>query len=468
MKKFVDHEIFYLLSELSEEIQIKTFVVGGFVRDCLLNKQSELKDIDIVCNHSAIELAKKLSNKLKLKDIVIYKNFGTALVKYKSSQIEFISARKEYYNESSRKPEIILGTMEDDQKRRDFTINAMSIALNKNNFGNLIDPFNGQEDLKNKVIKTPLEPNKTFSDDPLRMFRAIRFSNQLNFKIEEKTLQAIKYNRDRVNILSKERMLDEFEKILLCKKPSNGLKLLFETGIISIYFKELQDLHGVETINNHSHKDNFFHTLEVIDNVRKKSNNIWLIWAALLHDIAKPKTKKYNKKEGWTFHGHEYLGSKMVPGIFKKLKLPLNEKMKYVQKLVLLHLRLIPLTKKHVTDSAFRRIVFEAGNDIDDLYVLCEADITSKNEEKVNRYLKNLIYVKNKIEEIEEKDKLKNFQPPVDGEMIMKTFNLKPSKLVGEIKIKIREAILNGDIKNDKKEAKEYMIKIGEKLKLTK
>ena len=467
MKKFVDHEIFYLLSELSEKIQIKTFVVGGFVRDCLLNKQSELKDIDIVCDHSAIELAKKLSNKLKLKDIVIYKNFGTALVKYKSSQIEFISARREYYNESSRKPEIILGTMEDDQKRRDFTINAMSIALNKNNFGKLIDPFNGQEDLKNKVIKTPLEPNKTFSDDPLRMFRAIRFSNQLNFKIEAKTLQAIKDNRNRINILSKERMLDEFEKILLCKKPSNGLKLLFETGIISIYFKELQDLHGVEKINNHSHKDNFFHTLEVIDNVRKKSNNIWLIWAALLHDIAKPKTKKYSQKEGWTFHGHEYLGSKMVPGIFKKLKLPLNEKMKYVQKLVLLHLRLIPLTKKYVTDSAFRRIVFEAGNDIDDLYILCEADITSKNEEKVNKYLKNLIYVKNKIEEIEKKDKLKNFQPPVDGEMIMKTFNLKPSKLVGEIKIKIREAILNGEIKNHKKEAQEYMIKIGRELNLT-
>jgi len=468
MRKFVDHKIFHLLSELSEKIQIKTFVVGGFVRDCLLNKQSELKDIDIVCNHSAIELAKKLSNQLNLKDIVIYKNFGTALVKYKSSQIEFISARKEYYNISSRKPEIVLGTMEDDQKRRDFTINAMSISLNKNNFGDLIDPFNGQKDLKSKIIKTPLDPNKTFSDDPLRMFRAIRFSNQLNFKIENKTLQAIKDNRERVRILSKERILDEFEKILLCKKPSNGLKLLFETGIISIYFKEFQDLHGVETINNHSHKDNFFHTLEVIDNVRKKSNNIWLTWAALLHDIAKPKTKKYNKKEGWTFHGHEYLGSKMVPSIFKKLKLPLNEKMKYVQKLVLLHLRLIPLTKKSVTDSAFRRIVFEAGNDIDDLYILCEADITSKNEEKVNRYLENLSYVKNKIEEIEEKDKLKNFQPPVDGEMIMKTFNLKPSKLVGEIKIKIREAILNGDIKNDKKEAKEYMIKIGEELKLTK
>ena len=467
MEQFINHKIFHQLSDLSEKLQIKTFVVGGYVRDCFLNKE-QFKDIDIVCNHSAIDLAKKLAKNLNLKDIVIYKNFGTALVKYKKSQIEFISARKEYYNPLSRKPEIKTGSIEDDQKRRDFTINAMSISLNKKSFGNLIDPFNGQDDLINKVIKTPLDPNKTFSDDPLRMFRAIRFANQLNFKIEEKTLKSIKQNKERIKILSKERMIIEFEKILLCQKPSDGLKLLFETGIINIYFKELEDLHGVETINKHSHKDNFYHTLEVIDNVRKKSNNIWLIWAALLHDIAKPKTKKYNIKEGWTFHGHEYLGAKMVPGIFKKLKLPLNENMRYVQKLVLLHLRLIPLTKKSVTDSAFRRIVFEAGNDIDDLYILCEADITSKNEEKVNRYLKNLSYVKNKIEEIEEKDKLKNFQPPVDGEMIMKIFNLKPSKLVGEIKIKIREAILNGHIKNDKKEAKEYMIKIGKELKLTK
>lgn len=468
MKQFIDHKIFHQLSDLSEELKIKTFVVGGYVRDCILNKKTQFKDIDIVCNHNAIDLAKKLAKNLNLKDIVIYKNFGTALVKYKKSQIEFISARKEYYNPLSRKPEIKIGSMEDDRKRRDFTINAMSISLNKKSFGNLIDPFNGQDDLINKIIKTPLDPDKTFSDDPLRMFRAIRFANQLNFKIEEKTLKSIKKNRERVNILSKERMIIEFEKILLCQKPSDGLKLLFETGIINIYFKELEDLHGVETINKHSHKDNFYHTLEVIDNVRKKSNNIWLIWAALLHDIAKPKTKKYNIKEGWTFHGHEYLGSKMVPKIFKKLKMPLNENMRYVQKLVLLHLRLIPLTKKSVTDSAFRRIVFEAGNDIDDLYILCEADITSKNEEKVNRYLKNLNYVKNKIEEIEEKDRLKNFQPPVDGEMIMKIFNLKPSKLVGEIKIKIREAILNGYIKNDKKEAKEYMIKIGKELKLTK
>jgi len=466
MEKFIKNKIFSLLSNLSEELELKTFVVGGFVRDCLLGKEKESKDIDIVCNHSAIKLAKKTADKLNIKDIVIYKNFGTALIKYKKLQIEFISARKEYYNSSSRKPDIVLGTMEDDQQRRDFTINAMSISLNKNSFGNLIDPFSGQEDLKNKIIKTPLDPNKTFSDDPLRMFRAIRFSNQLDFKIENKTLTAIKDNRERVKILSKERILEEFEKILVCKKPSNGLKLLFETGIINIYFKELQDLHGVETINNHSHKDNFFHTLEVIDNVRKKSDNIWLTWAALLHDIAKPKTKKYSKKEGWTFHGHEYLGSKMVPIIFKKLKLPLNEKMKYVQKLVLLHLRLIPLTKKTVTDSAFRRIVFEAGNDIDDLYILCEADITSKNEEKVNRYLKNLTYVKKKIEEIEKKDKLRNFQPPIDGEIIMKTFNLKPSKLVGAIKIKIREAILNGEIKNNKEEAEKFMMKIGEELKL--
>ncbi len=467
MKKFINHKIFQLLSELSEQLQIKTFVVGGFVRDCLLEKKSEFKDIDIVCNKNAIELAKKMANKLNLKDIVIYKNFGTALVKYKSIQIEFISARKEYYDPSSRKPTIKHGSMDDDQKRRDFTINAMSISLNKKTFGNLIDPFNGKEDLKNKIIRTPLNPEKTFSDDPLRMFRAIRFSNQLDFQIEENTLQSIKNNSERVKILSKERILDEFEKILLCKKPSKGLKLLFETQIIKMFFYELHELHGVETINNHSHKDNFFHTLEVVDNVRKKSKNIWLIWAALLHDIAKPKTKRYNKKEGWTFHGHEYLGSKMVPKIFKRLKLPSNENMKYVQKLVLLHLRLIPLTKKTVTDSAFRRIVFEAGNAIEDLYILCEADITSKNEDKVKKYLKNLSYVKNKIEEIEKNDKLRDFQPPVDGEMIMKTFNLKPSKLVGEIKIKIREAILNGDIKNNTKEATEYMMEIGKDLNLT-
>ena len=467
MREFINHKIFQLLSELSEQLQIQTFVVGGFVRNCFLEQKNKFKDIDIVCNKNAIELAKKMSNKLNLKDIVIYKNFGTALVKYKQIQIEFISARKEYYDPSSRKPTIKHGSMEDDQKRRDFTINAMSISLNKKTFGNLIDPFNGQEDLENKIIRTPLEPDKTFFDDPLRMFRAIRFSNQLDFKIEERTLKSIKINSERISILSKERILDEFEKILLCEKPSYGLKLLFETGIIKKYFYELHELHGVEKKHNHSHKDNFFHTLEVVDNVRKKSKNIWLIWAALLHDIAKPKTKKYNQKEGWTFHGHEYLGAKMVPRIFKRLKLPLNENMKYVQKLVLLHLRLIPLTKKSVTDSAFRRIVFEAGNDIEDLYILCEADITSKNEEKVKKYLKNLSYVKNKIEEIEEKDKLRNFQPPVDGEMIMKTFNLKPSKLVGEIKIKIREAILNGEIKNHKKEAQEYMIKIGRELNLT-
>ena len=466
MEKFINHNIFYILSELSETLQIRTFLVGGFVRDCFLNKKHQFKDIDIVCDQKAIELAKLTAKKLKVKDIVIYKNFGTALVKYKHSQIEFISARKEYYDSLSRKPKIKLGTMKDDQNRRDFTINAMSISLNKNSFGNLTDPFNGQMDIKNKIIKTPLNPDKTFSDDPLRMFRAIRFSNQLNFKIEEKTLQSIKKNSKRANIISKERILDEFEKILLCKKPSDGLKLLFQTGLLNIFFKELEDLHGVQKINNHSHKDNFYHTLEVVDNVRKNSENIWLIWAALLHDIAKPQTKKYIEKEGWTFHGHEYIGSKMVPKIFKKLKLPLNENMKYVQKLVLLHLRLIPLTKKSVTDSAFRRIVFEAGNDIEDLFVLCEADITSKNEEKVNRYLKNLTYVKRKIEEIEEKDKLRNFQPPVNGELIMKTFNIQPSKLVGKIKIKIREAILNGDIKNDKKEAKDYMIKIGKELKL--
>ena len=468
MKKFLNNNIFSLLSKISKELDIETFVVGGYVRDCLIGKKRKLTDIDIVCNERATDLAKQIAKQLKTKNISIYKNFGTALVKYGDLQIEFISARKEYYNESSRKPEVVLGSMKDDQNRRDFTINAMSISLNEYNFGTLIDPFNGLEDLNNKIIKTPQNPNKTFSDDPLRMFRAIRFANQLGFTIETETLKSIMNNRDRITILSKERMLDEFEKILLSEKPSIGLNLLYKTGILKLYFKEFYDLQGVETVNNHTHKDNFFHTLEVIDNVRKKSSNKWLLWAALLHDIAKPKTKRYSKKEGWTFHGHEYLGSKMVPIIFNKLKLPLNENMKYVQKLVLLHLRLIPLTKKNVTDSAYRRRFYEAGNDIDDLYILCEADITSKNEEKVNRYLKNLKYVKNKIEEIEKNDNLKNFQPPVDGKMIMEKFKLKPSKLVGEIKVQIREAILNGEIRNNKVDAEKLMIKIGEELNLNK
>ena len=468
MNKYLNHIVFKKISHLTDYLKIESFVVGGFVRDCIINEKAKFEDIDIVCNKDAIALANLLAKELKIKDVTIFKNFGTAMIKYKHIHIEFINARKEYYEKNSRKPKIKYGSLIDDQNRRDFTINAMSISLNKKNFGELIDPFNGQNDLKEKIIKTPLDPDKTFSDDPLRMFRAVRFANQLNFHIEKETLLSIKRNRERIKILSNERIIDEFEKILLCKKPSFGLKLLFDLGILKIFFTEFYDLHGTEKINNHSHKDNFYHTLEVIDNVRRKSNNIWLIWSALLHDIAKPKTKRYCKKEGWTFHGHEYLGSKMVPKIFKKLKLPLNDNMKYVQKLVLLHLRLIPLTKKNVTDSAFRRIIFEAGNDINDLYVLCEADITSKNKEKVNKYLNNIEFVKSKIEEIEKKDKLRDFQPPVDGKIIMQTFNLKPSKLVGEIKFKIREAILNGEINNNKKEAQNYMYKIGKELKIYK
>ena len=466
MRKFINHKIFQLLSEFSEQLQIQTFVVGGFVRNCFLEQKNQFKDIDIVCNKNAIELAKKMTNKLNLKDLVIYKNFGTALVKYKQIQIEFISARQESYDPSSRKPKIKHGSMEDDQKRRDFTINAMSISLNKKTFGNLIDPFNGQEDLKHKIIRTPLEPDKTFSDDPLRMFRAIRFSNQLDFKIEERTLKSIKNNSGRIEILSRERILDEFKKILLCKKPSDGLKLLFETGIIKKYFYELHELHGVETKNNHSHKDNFFHTLEVVDNVRKKSKNIWLIWAALLHDIAKPKTKKYNQKEGWTFHGHEYLGAKMVPGIFKRLKLPLNENMKYVQKLVLLHLRPIALSKEQVTDSAIRRLLFDAKNDIDDLMLLCYADITSKNEKKVKKYQNNLKLVSDKIKDVEARDEIRNWQPPINGEIIMKKLSLKPSKTIGLIKTKIQDAILDGEIENNYAEAENLMYKIAEEIGL--
>ncbi len=456
-------KIFSLIGETADYLDIDCYVVGGYVRNYFLKKDT--KDIDIVCNKKGIELAKLIAKKLNCK-IVIYKNFGTALVKNDKYDIEFISARTESYNKNSRKPHVKLGTMEDDQKRRDFTINAMFIGLNKKNKYKLVDPFNGLSDLKNGIIKTPLKPDKTYSDDPLRMIRAIRFATQLNFKIDEDSLQSIKRNHERLKIISNERIIEEFNKIILSDKPSIGINLLFETNLLSIFFPELVKLQGKETINNHTHKDNFYHTLQVLDNISQKSNNIWLRWAALLHDIAKPQTKKYDKKSGWSFHGHEYLGSKFVPKIFRRLKLPLNTNMKYVQKLVLLHLRPIGLAKENITDSGYRRLIVDAGEEIDDLFTLCVSDITSKNQEKVKKYLNNLKKVRKRIEIVEEKDQLRNFQPPISGEYIMKYFNLKPSKLVGEIKKEIREAILNGDIKNNLEEAKNYMISIGKKLKI--
>jgi poly(A) polymerase len=459
MKKCLNDPIFNIISQVGITENTPIYVIGGYVRDLLLKRPS--KDIDIVALGSGIEIAEKVARKLGPKvNVSVFKNFGTAMIKHGNYEIEFVGARKESYRQDSRKPIVENGSLKDDQNRRDFTINVLAISLNKEDYGQLIDPFDGEKDLKNKVIRTPLDPNKTFSDDPLRMFRAIRFSSQLNFSIEENTYKSIGENIERVKILSKERIIDELNKILLSPKPSLGLKALENTGLLGSFFPELQNLKGVEKKDGKKHKDNFYHTVEVIDNIRNKTENIWLIWAALLHDIAKPKTKNFNKDVGWTFHGHEHLGAKMIPAIFKRLNLPLHEKMKYVQKLVHLHLRPIVLSQNIVTDSAVRRLLFDAGNEIDDLMQLCEADITSKNENTVQKHLNNLL-------EIEEKDALRNFQPPISGELIIETFNISPSKVIGVIKNAIKEAILDGEIHNDYKEAFNFMLKIGNDLGLT-
>ena len=458
LKKHLNNTIFKIVSQAADELGYETYVIGGYVRDLLLNS-NEPKDIDFVCVGSGIELAQKVKSILDTESKVqVFKNFGTAMLKHNDLELEFVGARKESYRTDSRKPIVEDGTLEDDQNRRDFSINALAIQLNASHFGELIDPFNGLKDLENKIIRTPLEPNKTYSDDPLRMMRAIRFSCQLSFTIEEESLKAITENAHRLNIISQERITDELNKIILSKIPSKGFKLLFNTQLLHQFFPKMVELQGVEVIDNKGHKDNFYHTLKVLDNISQESDDLWLRWSAILHDIAKPDTKRFEEKHGWTFHGHEFLGSKMVPKIFKSLKLPLNEKMKYVQKLVRLHLRPIVLAQEIVTDSAVRRLLFDAGEDIDDLMTLCDADITSKNPEKVKRYLENFKVVRQKIKDVEERDHIRNMQPPISGEEIIELFDLKPSREIGLLKSAIKEAILDGEISNNKEEAHDFLI----------
>ena len=465
MKEYLKSNIFRVISDVAEIEGVDAYVIGGFVRDILLNRPS--KDIDIVVVGSGVDFARKVAQRLRARKVTYFKNFGTAQLKHNEWDIEFVGARKESYRLDSRKPIVENGSLEDDQKRRDFTMNALAIGLNKRNFGELIDPFNGLQDLKSKTIRTPLDPATTFSDDPLRMLRAIRFATQLNFDIELKTLDAIREMSSRITIVSIERVVDEINKMMASPRPSVGWLLLEQTGLLQHIFPELAAMTGVEARNGVSHKDNFYHTLEVLDNLSQKTDSLWLRWAALLHDIGKPKTKRFVTGQGWTFHGHEFLGAKMIPEIFRKLKLPLNDKMKYVQKMVLLHLRPIVLSQEVVTDSAVRRLLFDAGDDIDDLMMLCEADITSKNDITVRKHLANFRLVRKKLKEVEEKDSIRNFQPPVTGEMIMETFNLKPCKEVGLIKNRIKDAILDGEIRNDFFEAYTLMLNAGKELGLT-
>jgi len=455
---FLQQPLFKLLTQCFDEVNTEAYLIGGFVRDYFLYNTID-NEIDIVCTHNALEAAEKIREKLGSDaKLSVFKNFGTAHISKDNLVIELVNARKESYRANSRKPLVTSGTLEDDQKRRDFTINALAIGIDSKNLGKFVDPFNGLQDLQNKIIRTPLDPAITFSDDPLRMLRAIRFATKLQFTIEPSTFNAIKEQKERIKIVSQERITEELNKILLAPKPSIGFYLLDESGLLEIIFPELAKLKGTETIQNLSHKDNFIHTLQVLDNLSQKSDNLWLRWAALLHDIAKPATKRFQEGKGFTFHGHEDLGAKMIPKIFNRLKLPLNEKMKYVQKLVRLHLRPIVLAKTEVTDSAVRRLLFEAGDDIEDLMLLCEADITTKNPLKLKRYLQNFEIVRKKLKDIEEKDHIRNFQPPIKGEEIMEMFNLKPGKIVGILKDALKNAILDGVVKNDYEEAKKFLI----------
>jgi tRNA nucleotidyltransferase (CCA-adding enzyme) len=463
----IKHSIFEVISRASEELNVSSYVIGGFVRDFIL-KRNSAKDIDIVCVGSGIELAQKVSDLLPNNPKVqVFKTYGTAMLRFEEIEIEFVGARKESYTEDSRNPIVENGTLEDDQNRRDFTINALAISLNKDSFGELLDPFNGVNDLEYKIIRTPLEPSITYSDDPLRMMRAIRFASQLKFEIEQKSLDAITKNSERLQIITRERIVDELNKIMLSKVPSVGFLLLYKTNLLHQILPELVALKGVEEVEGQKHKDNFYHTFEVLDNISMHTDDLWLRWAALLHDIGKAPTKKFHQTIGWTFHGHEYVGSKMVYKLFKRLKMPLNNKMKFVQKMVLLSSRPIVLSTD-VTDSAVRRLVFDTGDDIDALMTLCEADITTKNTKKFKRYHNNFELVRSKIKEVEERDRVRNFQPPISGELIMETFNLKPCREIGQIKDAIKEAILDGKIKNDYNEAYGFMLKRAEKLGLNK